>query len=108
MKLKELIEITGIKQCTKASGSRSISGCYIGDILSLAMTGVKKDNIWITAQCGINAVAVAVLTGAAGIIICDGFEPEDGAAERAEKENVAVFTSKLSAYRLAKALSEYI
>ncbi len=87
---------------------REISGCYIGDILSLAMSKVKKNDIWITAQCSINTVAVAVLTEAAGVIICEGFKPEEGAAERARQEGIEIFGSCLSAYELSKIIMRNI
>lgn len=107
MTLKEITDKAGLKAFTKVS-DKDITGCYIGDIMSLAMCRVKKNNIWITAQCSMNTIAVAVLTGAAGVIVCEGFDPEEGTAVRADEENIAVFGSHLSAYELAEIFAKYI
>ena len=107
MTLKEITDKAGLKAFTKVS-DKAVSGCYIGDILSLALCRVKRNNIWITAQCSMNTIAVAVRTGAAGVIVCEGFDPEEGTAVRAGRENIAVLGSQLSAYELAEILTKYI
>lgn len=104
MKVKELAEkIGGSIVCTEGEGE--IKGCYIGDLLSLAMSRVQKGNAWITIQTNINIAAVATLTEAGCIIICDGFLPDDNTKERAEEENIPIITSDKSAYELAAILS---
>lgn len=83
-----------------------ISGCYIGDLMSLAMANLQEGNIWITVQTNINAVAVSVLKEASCIIIADGFEPDNAALKKAEEEGLTIFASKKSVYDLAKQLGE--
>lgn len=80
---------------------RNLSGCYIGDLLSLCMSRVEADNIWITIQSNINIVAVASLTDAGCIVICDGFEPDSNALSKAKDEEIAIITTPLSAYEIA-------
>jgi hypothetical protein len=46
----------------KVAEKREIKGCYIGDLLSLAMAKVEEDNVWITIQTNLNIVAVASFT----------------------------------------------
>ncbi|MBR3792196.1 MAG: AraC family transcriptional regulator [Clostridia bacterium] len=86
---------------------REIRGCYIGDLLSLAMSRIQKDNAWITIQSNINIVAVASLMEAGCIIICDGFSPDDGVIQRADIQEVTILRTELSAYEVAKILSKY-
>ncbi len=86
---------------------REIKGCYIGDLLSLAMSKIQKDNAWITIQSNINIVAVASLMEAGCIIICDGFSPDDGVIQRADIQEVTILRTELSAYEVAKILSKY-
>ncbi len=86
---------------------RKISGCYIGDLLSLAMSKIQKDNAWITIQSNINIVAVASLMEAGCIIICDGFYPDDGVIQRADIQEVTILRTELSAYKTAKILAKY-
>ncbi|MBP3361763.1 MAG: hypothetical protein J6N52_12965 [Clostridia bacterium] len=98
---KELAEVTGGKILC-GDPERSLSGCYIGDLLSLAMSRVQSDNVWITIQSNINIVAVASLTDAGCIVICDGFSPDEDALEKAKDEDILIITSEKSAYDIAK------
>ena len=86
--------------------NKSIHGCYIGDLLSLAMSKVEKDNAWVTIQSNINIVAVASLMDAGCIIICDGFSPDEGVVERARMQDVTILKTQLSAYETAKILAK--
>lgn len=106
MKVYELAEKTGC-EIVCGDGKGELKGCYIGDLLSLAMSRVEKDNVWITIQTNINIAAVATLTEAGCIIICDGFAPDDNTRERAETEGISILTSEKSAYELAAAISGY-
>ena len=85
---------------------RTVSGCYIGDLLSLAMSRVQKDYVWITIQTNINVAAVATLTEAGCVLLCDGCSPDENMAKKADAEGIAILRSGLSAYELAKKLSE--
>ena len=101
MKVKELEKlIKGKIVC--GSEEKELEGCYIGDLLSLAMSKVQENNIWITIQTNINSVAVASLTEAGCIVICDGFTLDENALVKAEEENISVITSEMSAYEIAK------
>ena len=86
--------------------THAVSGCYIGDLLSLAMSRVQKDYVWITIQTNINVAAVASLTEAGCVLLCDGFSPDENMAKKADVEGIAVLCSESSAYDLAKKLSE--
>lgn len=86
---------------------RKIRGCYIGDLLSLAMRKIQRDNAWITIQSNINIVAVASLMEAGCIIICDGFSPDDGVIQRADIQDVTILKTEFSAYETAKILAKY-
>ena len=103
MKLSELISKTDFKLLS-GDGNKEIQGCYIGDLLSLAMSKVQKDNIWITIQSNINIIAVASLTEAGCIVVCEGFSVDDTVLKRAESEDITVLTSSMSEYEIAKIL----
>ena len=104
MKVKDLLNHGFEMVC--GDETRDISGCYIGDLLSLAMSRVLKDNVWITIQSNINIVAVASLADAGCIVICDGFSPDSGVCERAKLQDVTILKTELSAYETAKILAE--
>ncbi len=106
MKVSELSDRLGCTiVCGAAGADRDVCGCYIGDLLSLAMSKVQKDNVWITIQSNINIAAVASLTEAACIIICEGFSPDKNTAEKAESEEIPILVSDKSAYELAARLA---
>ncbi len=107
MKVSELAKTLGCEiVCGKSGAEKELSGCYIGDLLSLAMSRVQKDNVWITIQSNINIAAVASLTEAGCIIICDGFGPDENTAKKAEAEEITILTSEKSAYELAVLVAE--
>lgn len=83
-----------------------VSGCHIGDLLSLAMSSVQKDNVWITIQTSVNIVAVSVLTEGACVILCASQEPDENAKKKADIEGVPLLTSDKTAYELAVSLSK--
>lgn len=83
------------------NGDRTLNGCYIGDLLSLAMSNIEEDNVWITVQTNINTVAVATLTDVGAIVMCDGYSPDRDTLEKAKAEEVLIITTEKSAYEAA-------
>ncbi len=104
MKIKELLSNGFELVC--GDEEKELKGCYIGDLLSLSMSKVQKDNVWITIQSNINIVAVASLAEAGCIVICDGFSPDDGVCERAKMQEVAILKTDLPAFEAAKILMD--
>lgn len=108
MNVSELSEKLGCEIVCGANGAdNELKGCYIGDLLSLAMSKVQKGNVWITIQSNINIAAVATLTEAGCIIICDGFMPDDNTKKKADAEDIPILSSEKSAYELAGILTGY-
>lgn len=107
MKVSTLAKILDCKiVCGLEGEGAEISGCYIGDLLSLAMSKVQKDYIWITIQSNINVVAVASLTEAGCILLCDAASPDENTIEKAKSEGIPLLTSDKSAYEIACILAE--
>ncbi len=106
MTANELKEKLGLEALAGEGGlSNTVSGCYIGDLLSLAMSKVQAENVWITIQTNINVVAVMVLTDGGCVIMCDGQKPDETARAKADSEDIPIFTTDKSAYELAKELA---
>jgi predicted transcriptional regulator len=106
MKVSELCEKLKTGVAAGEGGlDREVGGCYIGDLLSLAMSKVGEGNVWITIQTNINIVAVSVLTEAACVILCDGQKPDAAATNKANLEDIPLLVSERSAYELACELS---
>ncbi len=107
MKVSELAKKLNLTYVSgENSFDREISGCYIGDLLSLAMAKLDIENIWITIQTNINVVAVASLKDASCVIVADGFHVDDDAKAKAEAEEIIILETEISAYEIAKKLVE--
>ena len=105
MNVQNLAETLSLSVAAGADGlGRAVQGCYIGDLLSLAMARVEEHYVWITIQTNINIVAVASLAEAGCIIIADGFAPDENTAKKAELEGIPILTTDKSAYELAVGL----
>ncbi len=86
----------------KVCGARDteISGVYVGDFLSRAMSRVEADNVWVTIMANTNVVAVASLTDAACILLAEGVMLSEDALSAAEENDITVLSSTDSAYEL--------
>ena len=84
---------------------KTVKGCYIGDLLSLAMSKVEMGNVWITIQTNVNIVAVASLAEAACIIIADGCVPDEKTVEKAKEQDIVILGGEISAYNAAVKLA---
>lgn len=102
MKLSEFSNKLGLRILTNPSyKDREVSGCYIGDLLSWVMGRAKENDAWITIMNNINIVAVAELSGAACIILCEGVGLTEDVIRKADEEEVVIFCSDKTAYELA-------
>ncbi len=108
MTVKELAESLELKIYSgkELADKKMVSGCFVGDLLSLAMSRVEANNAWVTIQTNVNIVAVASLTDCGCIIIAEGFCPEAAATDKAAVQDVIILGSELSAYGIAKKLAE--
>ena len=94
----------------KLSGDtdKDINSCYISDLLSRVLGGCESGDIWITVQSSLNMVAVAVMTGVSCVILPEGLTATGNIIDKANEEDLTVFTSKESAYSLALRISKII
>ena len=94
--LKESLELTVLVEQTT---DKKITGCYIGDLLSWAMSRVQAGDVWLTVMGNINAIAVAALSDAA---------LDEEAKEKAQQQGITVFSSNANSYQVAVQLSRLL
>lgn len=94
------LELTPLVEPPQAS-SRLVQSAIVCDLLSYVMAHGQAGQIWITIQSHVNVVAVASLVDLAAVIIASGFTPEEEVRERAEEENIPIYTSPQPAFLLA-------
>ncbi len=105
MTVKEIAE--KLELTTVCEGeNRVVKGCHIGDLLSFVMSKAQSGDAWITIQGNVNVPAVASLTDAAMIILAEGVKLDDTALKRAAQEEISVYASDKSAFKLACAIKE--
>ncbi len=109
MKVSELVEKLNLKVLTESDfADRDVTGCYIGDLLSWVMGKAQQNDAWITIMNNINIVAVASLTDAACVILCEGVLVDESVLKKANAEEIIILSSEETAYDLALKLGEEI
>ncbi len=106
MVLKDLCEELDLEILNEADLSREVSGCYIGDLLSNVMANAQKDQLWLTIQGHQNTIAVSLLAEVSAVIVVEDSEVDQKSIKRAEEKGVNLLKSELTAYELAKRLSD--
>ena len=80
---------------------KTVSGCYIGDLLSWVMGKAQAGQIWLTVMSNTNVAAVASMTDVAAVVLCEGAAAEEGLIARAEKLGLPVYATSLPIFDLA-------
>lgn len=105
MQIKELAEKLGWRLLCGAEGENNeVTGCYLGDLLSWVMGRAQQGDAWITVMGNVNAVAVAVLTDVAAIILADNAALDEEAKTRAESQGVPIYSTERNIYDSAVAV----
>ena len=107
MTTTQLAENLNLKILSEGS-EKEISSCYISDLLSQVMGSCGAGDVWITVQASINTVAVAQMIDASCVIIAEGVPMAENVLEKANDENVTVFSSAETAYALACKIAKLI
>ncbi len=108
MTVKEFAEKLELKVLTEGDMQREVTGCYCGDLLSWVMSRAKEGDAWITVMGNVNAVAVAVLSDCACIILSENASLDEQAKEKALQQNVCFLQSEKDTYELSVLISKTI
>lgn len=108
MTVKELAQKLELTILTEGDLKKEVTGCYSGDLLSWVMSKAKPGDAWLTVMGNINAVAVAVLTDCACIILTENAPLDDVALQKAELQGVTFLRSDKNAYELSVAISKLL
>ena len=101
MTVNEFVEKYELSPIVLPDPERSISGCYIGDLLSWVMGRARENNVWITIMSNVNTVAVASLSDVSLVILAEGVTLDENIASTAGMKGVNIVTSPLPAYETA-------
>ena len=102
MTVSDLVGASGGTVVTSGTAlDREVRGCFVGDLLSLAMSNMKKDDVWITIQTNINIIAVCTLCEVSAVLIAEGMKVDEKVLTKAKEEGITVIESSKSAFELA-------
>ncbi len=104
MTVRELQETFGFGVVAMPQPDRTVSGGYVGDLLSWVMGRAQADQVWITIMSNVNTVAVASLSDVSTVLLAEGVTLDEELVRTAEEKSVNVLCSDLSAFRLAALL----
>lgn len=94
MQLRDIVSRLDLQVLAGEKGlDQEVNGGYVADLLSCVMAGAHPGQLWFTLQTHLNIVAVASLTGVAGIVITEGAAVAPETVERAEAEGVVLLRS---------------
>lgn len=109
MKVKEITERLNLENISESGNMESdITGCFAGDLLSLAMSSVQNGNIWITVQTNLNILAIASLTEAACIIVANSMNIPETVVEKAKEEDICLLRSDKDVYELCNLVGDIL
>lgn len=109
MTVNELATKLNLKPLAGQGGDQTeVLTCYAGDLLSWVMGRAKEGSAWLTVMGNINAVAVATLADCACIILTEGAPLDEDARQRAEIQNVPVYSTEFNAYEMAVKIHELL
>lgn len=80
---------------------REVSTGYCSDLLSDFMANGTAGCLWLTLQTHINVVAVALLTGAAGVVVTGGRPVAAEVCRKAEEEGLPLLATSCRTYETA-------
>ena len=101
MTVRELTEACGFAPIVLADPDRTVSGCYVGDLLSWVMGRAQQDSAWITIMTNVNVVAVGALADVSVIVLAEGVKLTQPVIDCAEARGVNVVSAKVPAYEAA-------
>ena len=107
MKLRQISEKLALTARAGAAGlDAEVTGAYAADLLSCAMAGARKDNVWVTLQGHLNVVAIASLLELSGIIVTEGKPAAQDMLARAEEQGIPILATPLTTFEIVGRLWE--
>lgn len=107
MKLHQIVEaLTLTVRAGQAGLNAEVTGGYAADLLSCAMAGARKGNVWVTLQGHLNVIAIASLIELAGIIVTEGKPIPQETLAKAEEEHIPILSTPMTTFEVVGRLWE--
>ncbi len=107
MLVKDVVEKLGLKVFSgEAALEKPINGGIVSDILSDVMAQAHKGDLWVTNQTHENVLAIVFFKSLAGVILPNGHQLDEEAAQKAVEKGLPVFMTDLPAFEVVGRLYE--
>ncbi|MDN5344714.1 MAG: hypothetical protein PWQ18_825 [Clostridia bacterium] len=87
---------------------REVEGGYCSDLISDFMANGGPGCLWLTLQTHMNVVAVALLTGAAGVVLTGGRGIPPEVCRKAEAEGLPLLSTSSRTFEVAGRLYQLL
>lgn len=104
MTVQEVAAACGFVLLSGAEEPREVQGVFCCDLLSWAMGRAPAGSAWVTVMGNINAVAVAVLTDVACLVLAEGAVLDEAARQKADEQGVAILRTEQPIFEAALAI----
>lgn len=102
MTLQQLIEQSGFTVLNAGTHPETVlTKPFTCDLLSVCMSKASAQSVWVTVMGNVNAIAVAVLTDVACIVLAEHTELDAIALEKAKQQGVTVLQTELPIFDAA-------
>lgn len=105
MTVTELAQALNLNVITMPDPGRTVSGGYVGDLLSWVMGRAQADEAWITIMSNQNVAAVAALSDVACVILSEGVQPDPDLLTKAQAQGINLLGTADGAFQTAVNLS---
>ncbi len=107
MNLRQILAQLPLDVKAGASGlDAQVTGGYAADLLSCAMAGARRGNIWVTLQGHLNVVAIASLNELAAILVTEDKPVAPDTLAKADAEGIPVLSTSLTTFEVVGRLWE--
>ncbi len=107
MNLRQILAQLPLDVKAVASGlDAQVTGGYAADLLSCAMAGARRGNIWVTLQGHLNVVAIASLNELAAIVVTEDKPVAPDTLAKADAEGIPVLSTSLTTFEVVGRLWE--
>lgn len=101
MTVSELAHKLSLNIIAMPDPDRTISGGYVGDLLSWVMGRAQADEAWITIMSNQNVAAVAALVDVSCVIFAEGVKPDPNLLKKAELQGINLLSTDQSSFQTA-------
>ena len=104
MTVEEIIVRCHFEVLSEGDLEKQVTEAYCCDLLSIAMRSVPEGAVWCTVMSNVNTLAVAALTDAACIVLCENMSADEALIQKAKEQEITVLRTDKAAFKAGLAV----